>query len=136
MGFLTAITLIGETLGFDLFKTKGQLVSFSGYDVVKDESGTSVKGAEKISKKGNSHIRRSLYFPAISAVKHSPFFKTIFNTNFDKTKIKMKAYVAVQRKLLVVIYSMYKSNEVFNPNYVSVKSQITHKKIEQEPVLP
>jgi transposase len=56
LGWVTVVTIIAETDGFALFKNKGQLVSFSGYDVVQHESGTSVKGTTRISKKGNRHI--------------------------------------------------------------------------------
>lgn len=121
VAFITAITIVAETNGFALFKSKGQLVSFSGYDVVKNESGTSLHAPTRISKKGNSRIRAVLYFPAITAVRCSPFFKDIFNKSFEKSKVKMKAYVAVQRKILVLIYSVYQSEKPFDPQFESVK---------------
>jgi len=33
----------------------------------------------------------------------------------------MKGAVAVQRKLLVLIYTLYKNNQDFDPNFQSVK---------------
>ncbi|HAD13144.1 MAG TPA: IS110 family transposase, partial [Saprospirales bacterium] len=106
-----------ETDGFALFKNKAQLVSFAGYDVVQRESGTSVKGTTRISKKGNSYIRRALYFPALTAVKYEPQFKDFYQRVFEKSFIKMKGYVAVQRKLLVLIYTLYKKEEPYDPQY-------------------
>jgi len=44
---------------------KDRLVKYSGYDVVEDQSGKR-RGKTKISKKGNAHIRRALYFPVIN----------------------------------------------------------------------
>ena len=121
VGSITAATVVGETNGFALFKNKAQLVSYAGYDVVKEQSGTSLDTPGKISKKGSSYLRKALHFPAITAVKHDPLFNKMFNRVMDKTKVKMKGYVAVQRKLLVLIYTIYKSGQKFDPNYVSIK---------------
>lgn len=123
LGLITVISIIAETDGFALFKNKAQLVSFAGYDIVQRESGTSVKGATRISKKGNGHIRRALYFPALSAVKYEPQFKDFFQRVLEKSFVKMKAYVAVQRKLLVLIYTLYKNNADYDPQYLLKQTQ-------------
>jgi len=117
LGLITVAVVIAETNGFALFTSRGQLTSYAGYDVVQRESGTSIKGPTRISKKGNHHIRRALHFPAISMVKHEPHFKQIFERILDRTAIKMKAYVAVQRKALVLIYTLFKTDAEYNPNY-------------------
>ncbi|MCB9332764.1 MAG: IS110 family transposase [Lewinellaceae bacterium] len=121
VGIITAATIVSEANGFVLFKNKAQLVSYAGYDVVENQSGTSLNSPAKISKKGNHHIRKALYFPAWTAIKHLPELETVYRRVFDKTKIKMKAAVAVQRKLLVLIYTLYKNNQTFDLNYQSVK---------------
>ena len=79
LAIITVATVVAETNGFVLFTSRGQLISYAGYDVVQRESGTSVKGITRISKKGNKHIRRALHFPAITIVKHEPHFKQIFD---------------------------------------------------------
>jgi transposase len=123
LGLITVIAVIAETDGFALFKNKAQLVSFAGYDVVQRESGTSVKGTTRISKKGNSYIRRALYFPALTAVKYELQFKDFYQRVFEKSFIKMKGYVAVQRKLLVLIYTLYKNNDHYDPQYLLKQHQ-------------
>jgi transposase len=115
IALITAATVVAEANGFELFKNKAQLVSFSGYDVVENESGTSISSPTKISKRGNYRIRKALYFSALVAVKHVPQMQELYERVYGKTKIKMKAYVAVQRKLLVLIYTLYKNNQPFNP---------------------
>lgn len=117
LGWISVLTIIAETNGFQLVTHKSQLVSYAGYDVVERQSGSSVKGKTRISKKGNRHIRRTLHFPALSVVKYQDEFKQLYLRVFDRTKIKMKGYVAVQRKLLVLIYTLYKKNEAYDPNY-------------------
>lgn len=101
---ISIISIIAETNRFNLFHSIKQLVCYFGYDVVKKESGTSVKTKARISHKGNKYIRRALYFPAITTIKYDTNLKIFYNRLFDRHKIKMKSYVAVQRKLLILIY--------------------------------
>lgn len=123
IGPLTALTIIAEADGFELISNKNQLVSYAGYDVVQNESGTSLKGKTRISKKGNSHIRRALFFPALAAARFEPSLQALYHRIHERNpKIKMIGLVAVQRKLLVLIYTLYKKNEPYNPNFENNKA--------------
>jgi transposase len=115
LSYMTVATVLAETNGFALFKSASQLVRYSGYDVIESQSGDH-KGKTKISKKGNSHIRRAMHMPAFNVVRcDAGTFKTFFERILARHHQKMKAYVAVQRKLLVMIYTLWKKNEAFNP---------------------
>ncbi|SFP69679.1 transposase [Parafilimonas terrae] len=109
--------MLAETNGFLLFKNASQLVSYCGYDVVENQSGKHV-GKTKISKKGNGHIRRVLHMPAFNVVRYQvqPFIQ-LYERTLQKHNIKMKSYVAVQKKILVIIYSLWKNNQVFNEQH-------------------
>ena len=90
VGLLTVATIIAETNGFYLIENVGQLISYVGYDVVENQSGKRI-GRTKISKKGNSHIRRILYMPALNVVRLKvASFKVFYERLYDKNKIKMK----------------------------------------------
>lgn len=118
IGILTLATILAETNGFELFNNYKQLVSYAGYDVVEAQSGTRV-GKTKISKKGNSRIRRAMHMPSLVVIKcEVKPFKELFERTYNKHGIKMKSYVAVQKKLLTMIYYMWKKNERFEPNYI------------------
>lgn len=116
IGFITAIGLAAEMDGFALIKNRKQLVSYSGYDVVQNESGKSV-GKTRISKKGNSFIRHMMHMPAMSAATHNEQYKKHYKRVKDTSKIPMKANVAIQRKLLLLAYTLYKNNTAFDPLY-------------------
>ena len=117
VGLISAAAVIAETYGFSLFSSIPQLISYSGYDVVENQSG-SRHGKTKISKKGNSRIRAALHFPALCAVKNEPQLKSFYERIYKKNpKIKMIGYVAVQRKLLVLIYTLYRKNVSYDPHY-------------------
>ena len=109
-------TILAETNGFSLFKNIPQLVSYAGYDVVENQSGNRA-GKTRISKKGNGRIRRVLHLPAFNLIRYEVgSFKTFFERILSKHNQKMKAYVAVQRKLLVLIYTLWKKNQEYKPH--------------------
>lgn len=118
IGMLTAATVLGETNGFELIRNKAQLTSYAGLDVKEKQSGTSIKGKTCISKKGNKHLRKAMHLPALSAIRHNEKFKAIFERLVAKHGIKMKAVVAVQRKLLEMIYTIYKTEKKYDKNYM------------------
>lgn len=117
VGSITIATVIAETNGFSLFRSISQLVSYAGYDVVENQSGNRV-GKTRISKKGNSRIRRVLHMPAFNVVRHNVGgFKAFFERIIAKHHLKMKGYVAVQRKLLALMYTLWKNNMKYVPDY-------------------
>lgn len=117
LGVLTLSTVLAETNGFTLFNNYKQLVSYAGYDVVEAQSGTRV-GKTKISKRGNSRIRRALHMPSLVVIqcKVKPF-KDLYDRAYEKHAIKMKSYVAVQKKILTMIYHLWKKNEAYDAIY-------------------
>lgn len=128
VGELTAAIVLAETNGFELIRSKKQLTSYAGLDVKEKQSGTSVKGKSSISKKGNRSLRKAMYLPALSAVKWDERFKGIYVRIVSKHGIKMKGLVAVQRKLLEMMYTLHKNKTVYDKEYLqkenSVQTQI------------
>ncbi len=118
VGELTAASVLAETNGFELIRNKRQLTSYAGLDVKEKQSGTSVRGKSKISKKGNRYLRRAMHMPALAAIRSDERFKAIFARLVSKHGIKMKAAVAVQRKLLEIIYILHKTNTCYDKDYL------------------
>lgn len=118
VGELTAASVLAETNGFELIRNKKQLTSYAGLDVKEKQSGTSVRGKSKISKKGNRYLRSAMHMPALAAIRSDERFKAIFARLVSKHGIKMKAAVAVQRKLLEMIYILYKTNTCYDKDYL------------------
>lgn len=115
ISLLSFAVIAAETNGFILFENAASLVSYAGYDVIENQSGKHT-GKTKISKKGNSRIRRILHMPALCAVRaDQPQFRNLFERVYERTKIKMKGYVAVQKKLLEMMYYLWKKNESYDP---------------------
>lgn len=117
VGLKTIAVLLAETNGFATFENQGQLVSYSGYDIVENQSGKR-SGKTKMSKKGNAHIRRAMHMPAFGVVRYQvgPFV-SLHERLVARGKTKMQAYVAVQRKLLILIWALWRKGEAYDPAF-------------------
>jgi transposase len=131
VGLITAAIVIAETQGFKLINNVKQLASYAGYDVVERESGTSIKGRTKISKKGNSRIRAALYFPALVASRHNQKLKAVYQRINKNKPSKMVGAVALQRKLIILMYTLWKKDTV----YEHKEEKITSGNQETKPLL-
>jgi len=120
---LTAAIVLAETNGFELIRNKRQLASYAGFDVKEKQSGTSVKGKARISKRGNTYLRKAMHMPALCAIRYDQRFKGVFARLVSKHGIKMKAVVAVQRKMLEMIYILYKTGMPYDKNYLQNRSE-------------
>ena len=116
VGFITIVTIIAETNGFAIIENQKQLTSFAGLDIVHNESGLK-KHKTSISKKGNKHLRRSLYMPALTACRYNQKLKELYIRLTIKKNNKKIALIAVARKLLLLIYTIWKKNVEYIPNY-------------------
>ena len=58
-----------------------------------------------------------MHLPALTAIRHDERFKSIFSRIVAKHGIKMKAAVAVQRKLLELSYTIFKTKIPYNKDH-------------------
>lgn len=129
VGTLTIASILAETNGFAEFHRISQLISFSGYDVKLKESGKWA-GQPKISKQGSKYIRKTMYMPATTIARGNggpiyEFYQRLVATH----NIKMKAHVAVQKKLLTYMYTLWNRQEYFNPDTIYNQQKEHQKKI-------
>jgi transposase len=110
----SAVLLLGELATLPDDMSVRQWGAHAGLDPKKHESGTSVKSPERISKIGNARIRRALYMPAHSAIRHEPRVRAFYKKLLRKGKPKMVAIVTVMRKLLHAIYGMLRYGQDFD----------------------
>ena len=133
LGLQSLAVIVAETAGFAAFENAAQLVSYAGYDVVENQSGTSA-GKTRISKKGNNHIRRAMHFAAFNMVRYEVGgMVALYHRIYERSRIKMKAYTAVQKKLLTLIYTLWKKDEAFDPAYQQATAKKETTSGEKEP---
>jgi transposase len=124
IGMISLLGILAETNGFKNFTSVRQLVSYAGLDIVENQSGQR-SGKTRISKQGNARIRHLLHMPALSMVRYKvePFY-SLYNRLLKRNGyIKMKGMVAIQRKLLILLYTLWKKKEAFVEGYTQMEKQ-------------
>jgi transposase len=114
----TAALLLSEITDITQYSSARQVAAYAGLVPRERQSGTSVRGRTRLSKIGNARLRRALYFPAITAIRCSPFFQTWAEGLLKRGKSKMSVICAVMRKLVHVAYGVLKSGKEFDPQWV------------------
>jgi len=113
IGETSAVQLLAELAGLDPEMTVRQWVALSGLDPAHQMSGTSVHRRSRISRRGNRHLRRAHFMPALVGVRANPYLKAFYLALRARHKTKMQALIAVARKLLHAIYGIFKTNQPF-----------------------
>jgi transposase len=124
IGEKSAAYLIAELPDLTLLKNARQLAAYAGVTPRIFQSGTSGKTRTPMSKAGNRHIRKALFFPAMSAMRFNPICKAFAERLKEKGKPSIVIIGAVMTKLLHLIYGVLKSEKPFNPDILK-KAQIT-----------
>jgi transposase len=122
LGFMTIVTILAETDGFNLITNCRQLVSFAGLDASAHQSGNQ-DPTRHISKHGNKHLRRALYFPAMVAARHNTQIKDLYTRICERQpKSKKVGLTAAMRKLLLLVFALWKSGEKYDPDRKGVEN--------------
>ncbi len=110
----SAITILAELAVLPADMSARQWVAHAGIDPRHLESGSSVRGATRISKVGNRHLRAALFLPAMVAAQYEPQVRAYSRKLLDKGKKPMQVLVAIMRKLLHAIYGMFRHDADFD----------------------
>jgi transposase len=121
VGQTTAVTYLGELSAATHFASGRQLEVFCGIAPRLFESGSSVRSRTKMSKVGNSRIRKALYMPAVAALRSNPALREFALRLKAKGKPGKVVVCAVMRKLLRIMFAVLKSGKPFD---VEFKSQV------------
>jgi transposase len=115
----TAARILGEMPNIAEFRDVKAVAAFAGLSPRHYQSG-SIEYRSRLVKTGNAHLRRTLYFPAITAMRHNPTIRAFAQRLSDRGKSKMTIVAAAMRKLLTLAYGVLKSRQVFDPAYGSL----------------
>jgi len=116
IGDKTAWALLAYIGDITLFENAKQISSYAGLNPSITQSGTSINHSS-LSKTGSARLRKSLYMPAMVAIRFNPLMVAFYNKLLSKGKPKKVALAAVMRKLLVLAYGVLKSGKPFDVNY-------------------
>jgi transposase len=109
IGRYIAASILGEIQDIKRFDSSKALVAYSGLDPKIRQSGKVLNSAGRLTKRGSSYLRRSLFIAANVARMHDPQFKVLYDKKKAEGKTFKVANCVVARKLVRVIWSVWKN---------------------------
>ena len=116
IGKVTAAGLIGEVGDFQKFGTISEITKLAGLDLFEISSGKH-RGRRRISKRGRPLLRKLLYFAALNMVKAHGILHEPYQGMLSRGMPKVKALVAIARKLLRIVFALARDNTMYVENY-------------------
>ncbi len=123
IGEITVAGLIGELGDFRKFNTISEVIKLAGLDLYEISSGKH-KGNKRISKRGRPLMRKLLFFVSINMVKKNGILHKRYQAHLDKGMIKMKALIAISRKLIGIIFALVRDHNVYIKDYSKKHNQL------------
>lgn len=112
IGFVTASTLVADLPELGTLNRQ-KIAALVGVAPFNHDSGKH-RGKRRIFG-GRTSVRSVLYMATLSATRHNPVIKAFYQHLLDKGKLKKAALAAYMRKLFVIINTMVKSGQDWNP---------------------
>ncbi len=120
IGEVTVAGLIGEVGDFRSFCTIPELLKCAGLNLYEISSGKR-KGGRHISKKGRALMRKLLFYAALGTVRKGGIMHGHYQRYLRNGMKKVKALVAVSRKLLGIMLALVRDHRPYIENYGEVK---------------
>lgn len=115
IGWLTAARLLAHLGEIERFDKVGSLVSLAGLAIKEQSSGSSVRGKAQIDRHGRKDLRQTMYMSALVAKRVSPHMHAWAQRLQAQGKPKKIILVAIMRKLLHIVYGVWKSEQDYQP---------------------
>jgi len=113
---VTVSGIIGEVANFNDFHNQKSIIKLAGLNLYEVSSGKH-KGQKRISKLGRTLLRKILYFASINVVRKGGIMHDYYQRLINNGTVKMKALIAVCRKLLKLIFSLARKKEYYIYDY-------------------
>ena len=118
VGNITSLaTLISEIEDIHRFFTLKLFLSQFGWCPQSFQSGSYRLEHPRMSHAGNKYVRRLIWMLSIVAVRTVPRYRAYFQRRVAEGKPKMHILMAVGRKLLSVLYAIFKKGIPYDPNW-------------------
>jgi len=121
---VTTAGLIGEVGDFRQFKTLSEITKLAGLDLFEISSGKH-RGQRRISKRGRSLLRKLLYFAALNMISRTGLMRQLYESYLQRGMLKMKALIAIARKLLRIIFALVRNQSEYKEGYTQTNNVLT-----------
>jgi transposase len=123
IGPATAAAIVAQAVDVNRFATPQKFVGYFGVFPEENTSGVDKHGNPlppgtlQMSRKGNDLVRGYLWNAAKSAIVHNPAVAALYRRLRDRGRRGDVALGHCMRKLLHLVYAVWKTNRPFDPNY-------------------
>ena len=110
---ISAACILAEIGDIHRFKNSSSLVAYAGIDPTVHQSGAYCSTHNRMSKRGSSYLRHTLFLAASCCVFHGSAFNDYYLKKRARGKHQLVAVGAVSRKLTTVVYAILKSGKPY-----------------------
>jgi len=115
----TISAILGECGELTRFNSAKSIIGYIGLYPTQYQSGNS-HTVGRLAQRGVPIAKHALYMAAISSVRHNEQMLKIFRDKISAGKSKKEALIIVAKKIITVIYSIFKYNKPYDTNRVLV----------------
>jgi len=126
LGTVSVAGLIGEVGDFSKFRTQSEIMKLAGLDLYEISSGKR-KGQRRISKRGRSLLRKILFYAAIQTIRKNGIMSEYYTRLTGRGMERMRALIAVSRKLLRIIHAIVRDNNDYMGQYQAPERRVFKK---------
>ena len=123
LGTVSVAGLIGEVGDFSKFSTQSEIMKLAGLDLYEISSGKR-KGQRRISKRGRSLLRKILFYAAIQMIRKNGIMYDYYARLTGRGMERMRALIAVSRKLLRIIHAIVRDNRDYVGQYQAPERRV------------
>ncbi|TBM98206.1 IS110 family transposase, partial [Hyunsoonleella flava] len=106
VGRQMATTMLIVTENFSKFDSSRKFASYCGVAPFAYQSGTSIKGRNRVSPLANKNIKSLAHMCAVSAIQHNSEMKIYYQKRVEKGKSKMSTLNIIRNKLIARIFAV------------------------------
>lgn len=114
VGKVLSWTMLAKTEGFKTIKEPRKMACFSGVVPFEYQSGTSIRGRNRVSVYSDKYIKGILHLAAMSAIRLKNDLKIYYERKVAEGKNKMSVLNAVRNKIIHRIFAVIKSQVPYN----------------------
>ncbi len=123
LGIVSVAGLIGEVGDFSKFSTQSEIMKLAGLDLYEISSGRQ-KGQRRVSKRGRGLLRKILFYAAIQMIRKNGIMYDYYARLTGRGMERMRALIAVSRKLLRIIHAIVRDNRDYVEQYQTPERRV------------
>ncbi len=124
IGFVNAVMMLVITNNFNEFDNPRKFGCYCGVVPFCHQSGTSIRGKDRVSQMANKKMKALLTQAALAAVKHDPKFKSYYIRKLQEDKDHALIINNVRNKLIHIMFAVIKNKKPYDQNYINTNNNV------------